>query len=87
MIDRLEQAGHVVRTPHPTDRRSLCVAVTPETHLAAREQVGRHHAARFGAAARLSAEEREVVIRFLAETANDLEDSIASVGERTVDDA
>lgn len=87
MIDRLEQGGHVVRTPHPTDRRSLCVAVTPETHLAAREQVGRHHAARFGAAARLRPEERDVVIRFLAETARDLEDSIASVGERTGDDA
>lgn len=76
MIDRLEMGGHVLRTPHPTDRRSLCITVTRETHLAAREQVGRHHASRFGAAQRLSPAEREVVIRFLAETASDLEDSI-----------
>lgn len=82
MVDRLEKAGHVVRAAHPTDRRSLCITVTPETHLAARQQVGRHHAARFGAAARLSPAEREVVIRFLAETAMDLEDSIGTVGER-----
>ena len=82
LIDRLEQAGHVVRTAHPTDRRSLCVAITHETHLAAREQVGRHHAARFGAAARLSSAEQEVVIRFLSETANDLENSFNSVSER-----
>lgn len=87
LIDRLEQAGHVVRTSHPTDRRSLRVTVTAETHMAAREQVGRHHAARFGAAARLSAAERDVVIRFLAETAHDLEDSIDSVGERPGQDA
>lgn len=82
MVDRLEKAGHVVRTAHPTDRRSRCIAVTAETHLAARQQVGRHHAARFGAAERLSPAERESVIRFLAETAKDLEDSFGSVGER-----
>lgn len=83
LIDRLEQAGHVVRTAHPTDRRSLCVAVTEETHLVAREQVGRHHAARFGAAVRLSPAERDVVIRFLAETAKDLESSIKTFSEHT----
>lgn len=75
LIDRLENGGHVVRAPHPTDRRSLCITVTRDTHLAAREQVGRHHASRFGAALRLSPAEREVVIRFLAETASDLENS------------
>lgn len=79
MIDRLETAGHVTRTAHQTDRRSLVLTVTAETHLAAREQVGRHHAARFGAAARLTTAEREVVIRFLAETSQDLETSIGGV--------
>ncbi|MHA7243455.1 MarR family winged helix-turn-helix transcriptional regulator [Paeniglutamicibacter antarcticus] len=81
MIDKMEKAGHVVRTAHPTDRRSLCVEVTNGAHIAAREQVGRHHAARFGAAARLSQAEQETVIRFLAETAHDVEASIASVRE------
>ncbi|MFI0259655.1 MarR family winged helix-turn-helix transcriptional regulator [Streptomyces sp. NPDC017056] len=29
MIDRLEKRGHLTRTPHPTDRRSTLVQVTP----------------------------------------------------------
>lgn len=82
MIDKMEKAGHVVRVANPTDRRSLCVEVTNEAHMVARKQVGRHHAARFGAAARLSQAERETVIRFLAETALDLESSIDSVDDQ-----
>ncbi|MCW4466106.1 MarR family transcriptional regulator [Glutamicibacter sp. MNS18] len=76
MLDRLEAGGHITRRPHPNDRRSQCVEITPETHLAAREQVGRHHAVRFEAARRLTPAEREVVIRFLAESADDLEASL-----------
>ncbi|WP_433802821.1 MarR family winged helix-turn-helix transcriptional regulator [Actinomycetospora sp. CA-084318] len=29
LVDRLEAAGHVARTPHPTDRRRVTLAVTP----------------------------------------------------------
>jgi DNA-binding MarR family transcriptional regulator len=29
LVDRLEAAGHVQRTPHPTDRRRVTLAVTP----------------------------------------------------------
>lgn len=76
MLDRLEAGGHITRQAHPTDRRSQAVEVTPETHVAARERLGRHHAARFEAARRLTPEEREVVIRFLGSTADDLESSI-----------
>ncbi|MGH3654745.1 MarR family winged helix-turn-helix transcriptional regulator [Glutamicibacter sp.] len=76
MIDRLEAHGHVRRTKHPTDRRSQCVEVTEETHLAAREQVGRHHAKRFEVANAMSPEERDVVIRFLAGTSDALENSL-----------
>ncbi|MGO3527855.1 MarR family winged helix-turn-helix transcriptional regulator [Glutamicibacter arilaitensis] len=78
MIDRLEAHGHVLRTKHPTDRRSQCVEVTEETHLAARDQVGRHHAKRFEAASRLSSEERDVVIKFLAGTSDAMESSLGS---------
>jgi len=28
MLDRLERLGHVVRTPHPTDRRSITIEIT-----------------------------------------------------------
>ncbi|UTM47585.1 MarR family winged helix-turn-helix transcriptional regulator [Glutamicibacter mysorens] len=80
MIDRLEAHGHVRRTKHPTDRRSQCVEVTDQTHLAAREQVGRHHAKRFEVAKSLSPEEREVVIRFLASTSDAMESSLDEAG-------
>jgi len=73
LLDRLERGAHIVRAPHPTDRRALTVSITPETHRAARESVGRQQARRFHAAARLDAAEREIVIRFLREMASDLE--------------
>lgn len=65
LLDRLERGGHIVRGAHPTDRRALAITITPETHRAARETVGRQHSQRFHAAARLAPAEREVVIRFL----------------------
>lgn len=67
LLDRLEKAGHVLRSPHPTDRRALMITVTDATRIDARESVGRVHARRFEAAARLSREERDIVIRFLTD--------------------
>ena len=65
MLDRLERAGHITRQAHPTDRRALAIFITPETHTAAMNTVGRQQSKRFYAAARLSREERATVIRFL----------------------
>lgn len=65
LLDRLESAGHIRRTRHPTDRRALAILVNPETRAAAELTVGREHARRFRVAAALAPEEREVVIRFL----------------------
>ncbi|MCG2624071.1 MarR family transcriptional regulator [Arthrobacter sp. I2-34] len=65
VLDRLAHAGHITRSPHPTDRRALAIAITPETYTLARETVGRQHVRRFDAAARLTPAERETVIRFL----------------------
>nr|WP_245763031.1 MarR family transcriptional regulator [Microbacterium azadirachtae] len=65
MLDRLERGGHVVRRPHPVDRRAIALSVTPETRRAARESVGRVHARRFEVAAGLSSAERSIVTRFL----------------------
>lgn len=67
LLDRLERGGHITRSPHPTDRRALTVAVTDATRADARHSVGRQHAHRFKVAAAMTAEEREVVIRFLEE--------------------
>lgn len=72
LLDRLEKGGHITRAPHPTDRRALHIAITPETRLAAMETVGRQQAKRFYSAARLSPAEREVVIRFLADMTEEI---------------
>lgn len=65
LLDRLESGGHIVRSPHPSDRRALTISVTDQTRQAAMETVGRQQAKRFHAAARLTPSERDVVIRFL----------------------
>lgn len=72
LLDRLENGGHIQRSPHPTDRRALAITITAETRHAAMETVGRQQAKRFYAAARLSPEERDVVIRFLADMTEEI---------------
>ncbi|MGF2950173.1 MarR family winged helix-turn-helix transcriptional regulator [Microbacterium alcoholitolerans] len=72
LLDRLERADHITRSPHPTDRRALAISITPETHEAAVNTVGRQQAKRFHAAARLSAEERSTVIRFLIDMTQEI---------------
>lgn len=67
MLDRLERGGHVVRSAHPSDRRALAITITARSRQAAMDTVGRQQAKRFHAAARFSAAERDVVIRFLTE--------------------
>lgn len=69
LLDRLERGKHIVRKPHPSDRRALAISITPETHIAARDTVGRKHATRFTAAAALTTQEREIVARFLDDVA------------------
>lgn len=73
LLDRLERGGHITREPHPSDRRALTISITPETHRAARETVGRQQSRRFYAAARLSAGERETVIRFIRDMTDEIE--------------
>ncbi|MGB3414846.1 MAG: MarR family transcriptional regulator [Microbacteriaceae bacterium] len=69
LLDRLERDEHIVRSPHPTDRRALSISVSEQTHSVARDTVGRTQANRFIVAALLQPEEREVVTRFLNEIA------------------
>ena len=85
MLDRLESGGHVVRRPHPGDRRAIVLTVTPETRRAARESVGRVHARRFDVAARLSSDERGIVTRFLRELAATEEEAPPPEGPADVD--
>lgn len=76
LLDRLAAAGHVTRSPHPTDRRALMITITERTHEQVRDTVGRTHARRFDVAARLTPAERETVIGFL----NDLSDTCDKPG-------
>ena len=69
MVDRLHARGHLVRAPHPTDRRAIALRATPHTRESARSQVGVQHARRFAAVARLTAGERSIVTRFLTDLA------------------
>lgn len=65
LLDRLARGEHITRSPHPTDRRALAIRITDATRRAAYETVGTQHARRFHAAARLTSQERHVVIDFL----------------------
>ncbi|HIV56664.1 MAG TPA: MarR family transcriptional regulator [Candidatus Stackebrandtia faecavium] len=67
LIDRLVAGQHVVRFPHPNDRRTTCIKVTEHTRRSAHETVGRQHARRFTVAASMSPKDRDTVIRFLAD--------------------
>ena len=78
LIDRLAAGEHVLRFPHPSDRRSLVIEITEDTRRVARETVGRSHARRFDAAARLTSQEREIVTRFLDDLAGTAEDQDVS---------
>lgn len=77
LLDRLEAAGHIERGPHPSDRRALAITITDETREVATDTVGRLHAKRFHAAAKLTPEERDTVIRFL----DDMTERITLRGE------
>jgi len=66
MLDRLERAGLIARTPHATDRRKTVVEITPEARARAWAMLA--PLLEDGAAdiaARFSADELEVVQRFI----------------------
>lgn len=43
LLDRLTGSGHLSRTPHPTDRRSLVVVATEHAHREVRERLSEMH--------------------------------------------
>jgi len=65
LIDRLAQSGHLVRSTHPTDRRSVVVASTPHAHEQIRARLQRMHEAMARIAAAVPAEARPAVRDFL----------------------
>lgn len=72
LLDRLAASGHVRREPHPSDRRALVVTIEPGTRATAVRTMGAQQARRVHAARRLDAAEREVVVRFLTDMAEEI---------------
>ncbi len=81
LLNRLERGGHVVRRLHPTDRRAFAIEITPGSELSAKRTVGRQHAKRLNAAARLTSDERDTVIRFLRDMAREISITTADWAE------
>ena len=65
LIDRLEANGHVVRAPHPSDRRRVVVRSTTKADEDLRHEAAPLAAEVAGLAAGLSEDERHVVGGFL----------------------
>lgn len=64
-VDRLEAAGLVARSPHPQDRRTVLVGITPEGARVARECTRRLNDEVFGALG-LSAQDTTTLVEVLA---------------------
>lgn len=83
LLDRLERAGHVVRTPHPTDRRRLLVELNPEARATLSAMFTYTGQATARAASSLSGAELAAVKRFLHDLveAYDQTDPLAGLRE------
>ncbi|HEX2412472.1 MAG TPA: MarR family transcriptional regulator [Solirubrobacteraceae bacterium] len=78
LVQRLEREGCIVREPHPVDRRSSLLRLTPGIEHRAGAKLAPLVASIDAASAELSAAEREVVGRFL--------ERVAEEGERHADE-
>ena len=67
LLDRLVERGHLVREPHPTDRRRVALSLTASAHKAARVHVRPMSTDIAALAGRLSPGERATVGRFIDE--------------------
>ena len=65
LIDRLEQSGHVARTRHPTDRRSVIVSATVQADDEVRATLGAMDHRMMAAAGGLTATESATIVSFL----------------------
>jgi len=66
IIDRLEKSGHIVRQPHPTDRRSIHVIATEKSDHEVRETLGTMHARMMDAVRDMTPDESRIVIECLS---------------------
>ncbi|GAA2177371.1 hypothetical protein GCM10009784_27770 [Arthrobacter parietis] len=65
LVDRLVASGHLIRRPHPTDRRSVEIIPTGSADTEVRETLGGMHKRMLEVAESLTTEEALHVTRFL----------------------
>ncbi|MFG1828348.1 MarR family winged helix-turn-helix transcriptional regulator [Micromonospora chersina] len=81
LVDRLVQAGHVARTPHPHDRRRLSLEVTESAVGEVLEALRPMLVGVDRAVARLTPEQAEATATFLREVAEVMRDYVATAPE------
>ncbi len=74
LLDRLEASGHVVRDPHPVDRRGVVLHATRHAHDEVRERLAHMHTRMAAAAAAVPPSARPHVVEFLDRLALVLDD-------------
>lgn len=79
LIDRLERGGYVQRRARPNDRRAWEIVPTDASDTEVRQTVGDMHQRMLQAAAELSPEEADTVIRFM----DRLQKALGGAGEST----
>ncbi|MFV2143700.1 MarR family winged helix-turn-helix transcriptional regulator [Isoptericola sp. G70] len=72
LVDRLCRSGHLERGPHPDDRRSVVLRVTPDVHHEVRERLGGMHSRMLDVARTVPASARPAVRDFLLAMAEEL---------------
>ncbi len=65
LIDRLEESGHLTRSRHPTDRRSVIITPTAQTDGHVRSAVGGMHERMLAATRGITKAESATIIAFL----------------------
>lgn len=77
LLDRLADAGHVERRPHPSDRRSKVVVPTPHAWDEARHVLAPAHDRMRAVAATVPEADRPAVLAFLAGLTEVMQESLA----------
>jgi DNA-binding MarR family transcriptional regulator len=82
LVDRLVTSGHVRRSPHPSDRRSVVLSATAAAHRRLRRRMATVHERMGEVAAAVPAEHRTAVAEFLAAMSQVMEEAGAPTSAR-----
>jgi DNA-binding MarR family transcriptional regulator len=85
LVQRLERAGHLRRDPHPSDRRSVLIRLTPEIGRRASDALAPMVAAIDELAGELSQDHRAAVASFLERVATETERHADELARRALE--